>query len=468
VLRSIPRFVPFFCSILLSWLGLVSCNALSQASPPEQEAEPQWAAPLPPTQRELQRRLDLLVKDSSERALFRIDERGIAIYPTPERRTIDSPEVIIYREEYTLTGQLYELMHPDSMLRYYRDKGTTPWNPEWQALVRHAGPRPLPPYRPDSTQPLTGWRIAVDPGHVAGDLATAEIEGKYVKMHPSRQTDMEPIGFWEANLTLATAHLVREALQQLGAKVMMTRYNPGLSIDGQTYQEWKAEHWPRAARDSAGPWEMTAQQLRYWLNRAKDQAIFRTFYNAEDLRNRAKVVNAFRPHCTLIIHYNIHGPNWQLRDAQGFLPPADTNYLMAFVPGSFLRHELETREDRAIVLRLLLTDDWEESVRLGTAFVQHSRRMTGVPPVPPTNGLRYLDRSSLYVGEPGLYARNLSLTRLIRGPLVYGESFNQDYLGEALRLDQKDTLVHGIWVSSRVEEVAQAYVASVLDFAAGK
>lgn len=447
---------------LAALLGL-GCNSYSRATPDEEELTQGWQ-PKAPTLSELQARLKVLVKDSLEASLISLSPDGIRVYANADQQEADSPEVIVYAHEYLAMGRMLSEVPADSMVRRYLKKGSDSIRTYWLQRAQ-LPPRQLPPRLAHPERPLQGWRIAVDPGHISGSLAEAEVEGKFVKMRPSAATQGQGIGFWEADLTLATAYLVRDELKALGAEVILTRGSPGLSVQGKSFAAWKADHWPQAARDSAEAWEMTPYQLNFWLNRAEDKAIFRSFYNAEDLRRRAELINLFRPHCTLIIHYNVHGPNWELRDEENYMPPADTNYLMAFVPGSFLAGELETAEDRAHVLRLLLTDDWRESYRLGQAWVRRSQQHTAVPPVPVENGLAYLNRSSVYVGEPGLYARNLTLTRLVRGPLVYGESLNQDYLGEALRLNQRDTVVHDILVSKRVQDVADAYVDAVLDFA---
>ncbi len=44
---------------------------------------------------------------------------------------------------------------------------------------------------------FTGLRIALDPGHFAGDLATAQIEGKYLQMLLPDSTQIE---FYESSL----------------------------------------------------------------------------------------------------------------------------------------------------------------------------------------------------------------------------------------------------------------------------
>lgn len=456
------RYLLILGLTLATGLLYLGCNTTSQASPPVELAEPVEVAL---DELILQQRLSLLLHDASLRELVQIDSSGIRLYASAADRQAGRAEVHIFPEEYQLTARLYDMMRPDSMVRYYQLKGTQPWGPEWQALARHAWPVLPGPVSSDPAQPLRGWRVALDPGHTAGDLETARTEGKYVMMRPSQQTNFERIAFWEGNLTLATADLIRQQLDSLGATTMLTRYSPGRDVNGLTYQDWKRQHWPQAVYDSATSWDLSQRQLNYWLTRADDKAIMRSFYTAEDLRNRANRINAFRPHLTLIIHYNVHGPNWENRDRAGFIPPADTNYLMAFIPGSFLANELQSVEDRAILLRQLLTMDVTYSQELAEAFVAASQRLTGVPVVPPNHRLGYLHNSSRYTGSPGVYARNLSLTRLVKGPLVYGESLNQDFLDEALRLNQRDLTVNGILVSSRVQDVADAYVAAVLAFA---
>ncbi len=454
--------------ILSVTILIQACNTYTQANPSEEEQVVEVPAfPEAPTLQELQNRLKVIVKDSNEARLIQLSEAGIAMYPSHEAREADSPEVVIFSNEYLAMARLLNEVQADSMVSRYLSKGTAPIRDYWLKRAEYPPRQQIPPYA-YGDQPLLGWRIAVDPGHISGSLADAEIEGKFVKIRASEATGYEPIAFWEANLTLATAYMVKDQLEELGARVILTRGTPGMSVEGISYADWKEIHWPQAAKDSAEAWGMTKAQLRYWLNRADDKAIFRTFYNAIDLHNRANLINLFRPHCTLIIHYNVHGPNWENRDAENYMPLADTNYMMAFIPGSYLGGELETEEDRAHALRLLLTEDWENSYHLGQAFVRRSAAHTSVAPVPVVNGLGYLNKSCVYVGEPGLYARNLSLTRLVRGPLVYGESFNQDFYREALSLNRRDTVVHDILVSKRLADVAEAYVGAVLDFAQGR
>ena len=64
----------------------------------------------------------------------------------------------------------------------------------------------------------------------------------------------------------------------------------------------------------------------------------------------------------------------------------------------------------------------------------------------------------------GVFSRNLCLTRLIKGPLCYGETLIQNNLQEALALSGQETTVQGIPCPQRVVEVSQAYFEAICSF----
>jgi hypothetical protein len=68
------------------------------------------------------------------------------------------------------------------------------------------------------------------------------------------------------------------------------------------------------------------------------------------------------------------------------------------------------------------------------------------------------------IAQPGIYCRNLALTRLIHGPLCYGETLLQDNPDEAKRLAQKDFDFNGIKLPSRIIEVAHAYINGICEY----
>lgn len=404
--------------------------------------------------------LSLLVKDSSLYDYFEVGPSGIAMYANPEDKRSRQVETFIYSEEYAAFSQLFSHLSLDSVVAIYEQKGIDrlPARLHFPALLAFSPPA-------DTQRPLSGLRVALDPGHFAGDMELAELEGKYMKMNASPRTGGQQIAFNEANLSLATAYLIRDQLQALGATVLLSRTEPGKGVRDITYPEWRERESQTALMAEIAAGRIDSAKLDWWRKKADEKAWCKNVFNAIDLRLRAEKINAFQPHLTLIIHYNIDSPNWELRDKEGFFTPTNENYLMAFTPGSFMKGELEDVESRVAFLRQLLTRDVEGSIRLSEAFVRQSVRYTGVPIIPEPNDMPYLNRGSILAGHPGVYARNLALTRLIAGPLCYGESLCQDNVNEARALNQRDFQIAGIMAPNRIKAVATAYVEAVKEWA---
>ncbi len=404
-----------------------------------------------------------LIKDSSLYGYFDISPEGIRLYASPMDKRIGKVECQLYPDEYEIMRQLFARISSDSLLSMYRNKGTQRWNVD--SLYQPVFPQTTFIYGQDALLPLKGLRVALDPGHVAIDAEEGEVEGKYVKMRASPQTRMKSIRFNEANLTLTTAYLIKDELEALGATVLLSRTEAGKGARGMSYQEWYIFEKENSLQEEQTAGRMSAEDAIWWRTKAKEVDLYRRLFTLQDLRYRAQKINAFKPHLTLIIHYNIDSENWERRDANGFFPPTGANYCMAFVPGSFMRGELGRVEDRLSFLRLILTQDIARSVQLSEYFVLASQRLTGVPIIARDNSLSYLKNACILAKSKGVYARNLTLTNLIQGPLCYGESLCQDNIVEAQALNTRDITVAGIPTSSRVQEIAKAYIRAVLRFA---
>ncbi|GAB4402715.1 MAG: hypothetical protein OHK0039_01060 [Bacteroidia bacterium] len=438
------------------WLLMVACTAQPATTPGAGQAGAQ-----PDTL--LYRRLHDLLRDSSLLAHVTIGTDGIRLYASAADRAAGRVECQIFPGEYAQTHDLLAALPPDSATAWYLRKSSRPWQ-ALPDLPAGASPVAFAP-QPGADLPLRGLRVAIDPGHVSNNLAAAEIEGKYVKLLPTEATGWESLQFYEAKLAIATAWLLRDSLEALGAEVLLTRGHDGRGALGGSFDAWRqGGDLDSLLAASQADGSMTAREAAAW-RRASLKQQFLSLYNPLDLQARARKIAAFAPHLTLIIHYNIHSPNWEKRDAAGYYPPTDANYCMAFVPGCFVAGELDQPADRAALLRLLLGQDLAASVRVAGDFVRHSENLTGVRPVSATDSLPYLRDYACAMPPPGVYARNLTLTRLVPGPLCYGESLCQDNLREALALSKADTTVHGLAVSRRIFDVAQAYVATVRSFA---
>lgn len=296
---------------------------------------------------------------------------------------------------------------------------------------------------------LKNLRIAIDPGHLGGDFAL--IEQRYVKMINTKPSEAkESIFFKEGTLTLLTALLLEQWFQEEGAQVFLTKDNEGEAVYDRTFFEWLAFEGYKFA-------PATIQGLQFQKTYPQ---LFSTYYNRLDLQARANKINGFHPHLTLIIHYNAHGGRDPFTQEN---IPENYNYNMVFIGGSFCRGELSTPANREEFIRLLVTDDLDQSMLLSEQVMHQFTEKTHIPPVDPKDPVPYLKSVSLQLGN-GIYARNLFLTRTIHGPLCYGESLCQDDREECIRLNENDLVINHIRGPKRVEQVARAYYEAVKHF----
>jgi N-acetylmuramoyl-L-alanine amidase len=292
-------------------------------------------------------------------------------------------------------------------------------------------------------QSLKDLRIAIDPGHLGGDFAI--IEERYVKMITTKPSEAkENIFFKEGTLALMTALLLKQWLEAEGAKVFLTKEKEGQAVYEKNFFEWLAIE------------GLTKPSLSL-------KQFFSSEYNRLDLDARARKINDFHPHLTLIIHYNAHGNRHPVTQENS---PEDHNYNMVFIGGAFRKEDLKSASNRYEFLRLLLTDDVDQSLRLSQQVIQQLALKLNVPPVTSLDPVPYLAPTSLAVGE-GIYARNLALTRLVHGPLCYGETLCQDHREECVKLNAKDLEINNIRGPKRVEQVARAYFEAVKAFING-
>ncbi|MEM9932425.1 MAG: hypothetical protein AAF824_02380 [Bacteroidota bacterium] len=403
-----------------------------------------------------------LIKDEELYDYFSIDSSGIYLYASPHDKKIGNAEFHLYPDEFERMLKLLKFYPMEKVTDVYKEKGTN----RWLASKKVYTP-PLEKafeYRNISEKPLAGLRVALDPGHLAGDHALAETEGKYMKMRASMHTKHTAIHFHESDLTIQTARIIKQKLEAEGATVMITRKRKGLSVDGFDFDTWKKVFFHSYLDEQVEKGLLSEWDRKWYKTKAKDKDIFK-LYNSEDLYMRAEKINAFRPHLTMVIHYNVHAPNEKSKDKEGFFLPTHENYAMSFVPGAFLKNELRTQEDRIHFLYFLLNPDFEQSIFLSQAFIKASKEIAGVRTVSEEDKLIYLDRLCIQSSVQGVYARNLKLTRMVRSPICYGESLCQDNLIEALALNKKDTFFHDRYIPSRLLEIAETYVSSVHEFA---
>lgn len=282
-------------------------------------------------------------------------------------------------------------------------------------------------------QNLIGVKVAIDPGHLGGPYAT--LEDRFIDIPLSLERE-NPIKFDEGTLCFLTAVYLKLLLEKEGAIVMLTRGKIGAGVYEDDFFDW--------LKKNTQLWTGEGGSLK---------KIFGKYYNPLDLRARAKKINDFAPDLTVVIHYNA-------TEIEGNVPSnhnvSPLNYNMVFVPGAFCHNELADRDSRYEFLRLLVSSDLHASLSLSKAVLDKLGEHLQVPPISKSDGANYLNRVGIKVGE-GIYARNLALTRLIHGPVCYGETLIQNNIDECVKLAQNDFVINGQNCSSRIKQVAEGY-----------
>ena len=354
---------------------------------------------------------------------------------------------------------------------------------------------PEKPAKPEQTQkemPLQGFRIALDPGHVGGTMDFGRLEKKFVRIKKGNRPEItQTISFNEGNLALATALILRDSLEKLGADVLITREKEGHTAFDVSFREWceqKADsveallgiRWSSEQKTKDGyparwrngvAWSyvhqenITGKDSLWWMTEATMRDIYRIPFLKADFKQRANEINNFNPHFTFVIHYNIWEKNtW---NSGKYLNAIDDNFGMAFVPGSFMAGELKKPEHRMAFLRKACSDDIPESIKLSEAVIEGYSKYLEVPIIPYDTSLRYLRAASLPTEAEGVFARNLSLTRLIDGPICFGEALYQDNVDECRRLNKKTLKLPGMTtlVPLRLIDAVNAYLHGALVYA---
>lgn len=279
---------------------------------------------------------------------------------------------------------------------------------------------------------LVGVKIAIDPGHLGGPYA--RLEERYIDIPPSLERESQ-IQFNEGTLSFLTAIYLKVLLEKEGAIVMITRDQIGKGVYEVGFFDW------------------LKQNPSLWAGEVSLSKLFRKYYNPLDLRARAEKINEFGPDLSIVIHYNSHHVEAEYSSNNCVSP---NNYNMVFIPGAFCRGELVTQENRFDFMRLIATEDLTGSAHLSKAILEAFGKHLQLPTVTKADGARYLETVCLKVDE-GIYARNLALTRMIQGPLCYGETLIQNNIDECLNLSREDFIIDGRPCSSRVKSVAEAY-----------
>jgi N-acetylmuramoyl-L-alanine amidase len=287
---------------------------------------------------------------------------------------------------------------------------------------------------------LKNIKIAIDPGHFGGSLA--ELEERYTAIPAKMTKNNQSIRLNEGDLTYLTALELCRLLKNEGAVVLITRSGIGQGAIKEDFFEWIKTH------------------SDIVQNTSPLSQVFRNYYNREDLKERAKIINEFSPDVTIVIHYNSHLTSKEKKQKSLL---TKSNYNLAFIPGAFGVDELNTIRDRYEFLRLIITDQINESLKLSECITKQFVKQLGIPLISEDEKTSYIDSACL-IQKPGIYSRNLILTRLVHSPVCYGETLVQNNQDEVYKLSESDASFENAFCSNRVKAVAQAYFEGIKEY----
>lgn len=374
---------------------------------------------------------------------YKIDKEGIKIYATPAHKLNDSVE---FRIKWEQLNEFNECIREGKNAAYFSSKKhgsiqSTSIIANTEASYNHL-------------KPLSGLKIAIDPGHMAGDFETGKLEMKSLDFKRDSINGLpDSIQIAEGMLTYATASLLKEKLEADGATVFLTRQKNGYTAFGKTFDDWLKEDYKNKVEElhKSGKLANGKKDLMLSSNYTKRNKFL--FFKDIELAERAKIINAFNPDFTIIIHFNVDEMN------TGWKAPGQKNYNMTFIGGAFMPGDLSTPEKRLEFLRMIATRDIEESIQLSAAVTDKFKSILKVKTAGPTDA-KYLREGCLSTEKMGVYCRNLQLTRYIHGPLVYGETLYQDNINECKALNKESDKTK----NERIKEVAKAYYQGIYDY----
>jgi N-acetylmuramoyl-L-alanine amidase len=380
-------------------------------------------------------------KDHKVKDLVSITKDGISIFSEESR----IPEIVLSWDEVSLLAPIISTISEAELKKLLIDKKDS-----LQFFIAKDSVK-----KRNTPHSLKGMKIAIDPGHIGGAYSMGETESRCMTLATPQplmrgEDSVKQIQLVEGDLTFFTALILKHKLDSMGAQVMLTRTDTGVSALGITFFEWKKKIKNKAYLDSLINNNLISEKSVHLLNEhLADKTLFADVFASVDMAARAKKINAFQPDVTVIIHYNVNEKNSPWNHT------TDKDFVMTFVPGCITAEDLKTLAGRLNFLRLLISPDIENSVKLSSAVGKSISSKLNVPLAQKTDAT-YLSERCLSTPAKGVYSRDLALTRLIKGPLVYGEPLYQDNVQECILLTAKD--------SKRIELVAEAYYQGIVEY----
>jgi hypothetical protein len=300
-------------------------------------------------------------------------------------------------------------------------------------------------------KPLSGLRIALDPGHLGGKWA--KMEERWFQVG-----DAAPVQ--EGDLVLRVARILAPRLRELGARVSFVRSRAG-PVTSKRPDDFKElarkilikNGVPQPRPDILDPKDPEKEQTIRWQSEI-------LFYRYSEIRRRAVLVNTkLHPDLVLCLHFNAEG--WGDPNNPTLI---DRNHFHLLVNGSYLKEELEFDDERFEMIRRLLSRVYDEELPLADSVAASMAKETQLPPYEYPTTL-----TTTKIGSTGyVYARNLLATRLYRCPVIYCEPYVMNSEEAFTRIQAGDydgtRNINGMDRKSIFREYAESVVDGLVDY----
>ncbi len=264
-------------------------------------------------------------------------------------------------------------------------------------------PRQLPPPLPNL--PLSGLKIAIDPGHLGGPYA--KMEERFFQLGQSRPVI-------EGEMTLLVARHLIPQLEAMGATVFNLRDGP-LPTTKHRPESLRplarSQLQERGIPDPRENYQPDNDPLRAQTVQAQSELLF---YRIAEIHERAHLVNTqFHPDLVICLHFNAE--SWGDPLQPEFVP---RNHLHLLVNGCYSAAELRFDDQRFAMLTKLLSQTFTEELPLATSLATSLADATQLPPYsyPNANAIRSSD-------NPFIWSRNLLANRLYNAPVAFLEPY---------------------------------------------
>ncbi len=301
------------------------------------------------------------------------------------------------------------------------------------------GPLNLPDLPANSTRPLEGLRIAIDPGHIGGNWVAWD--DRHFQLGGPDSLEVR-----EGEMTLKVAKILRHDLSLLGAEVFLTREtnDPVTRERVETLQEEAEAYLIRRGQvPSAGLIASTAKAM---------------FAISAEIRARGDLINhTIRPDLALCLHFD--ASPWP-GGRPVFRSP---NHLHLILNGCYSKSEMEEDDTRfEMVLRILQRLYYEE-LRLSNTVSKTLQKETRLP------AFGYDGTSGMSVNENELvWARNLLANRVFFCPVLFFEPFCMNHQETHARVQEGlyEGLreINGVYRKNLYQEYADGVTAGLVRY----